>query len=91
MALKSCKGFFAVKFRTVFRLFRHRVNASSNSATVKLFTVFKMCRHRVKAVLDPEIMKMLPRSYLGTRIPHSILEYNLLAIEIKVLFLRLTM
>ena len=31
---------------------RHRVNASSNFATVTFFIVFKMCRHRVNAVLD---------------------------------------
>ena len=52
MASKSCKEFFTVKSRTVFKLLRHRVNASSNSATVTFFTVFKMCRHRVNAVLD---------------------------------------
>ena len=38
--------------RHVFKLFRPRVNASSNFATVTFFTVFKMCRHRVNAVLD---------------------------------------
>ena len=39
--------------------------------------------------LDPEIRKMLVNSKL--RIPHSILIHDLLAIEIKVLFLTLTM
>ena len=52
MASKSCKEFLSVKSPTVFKLFRHRVNASSNSATLTVFTVFKMCRHRVNAVLD---------------------------------------
>ena len=51
MASKSCNDFFSVKFRNVFKLFLHRVNASSNFATVTFFTVFKMCRHRVNAVL----------------------------------------
>ena len=51
MASKSCKELLTVKSRTVFKLFRHRVNASSNSATVTFFIVFKMCRHRVNAVL----------------------------------------
>ena len=51
MASKSCKEFLTVKSRTVFKLFWHRVNASSNLATVTFFTVFKMCRHRVNAVL----------------------------------------
>ena len=51
MASKSCKEFLTVKSRTVFKLFRHRVNASSNSATVTFFTVFKMCQHCVNAVL----------------------------------------
>ena len=53
LASKSCNEFFTVKFRTVFKLFRYRVNASSNFATVTFFTVFKMCRHRVNAVLGP--------------------------------------
>ena len=56
MASKSRKEFLIVKFRSVFKLFRHRVNASSNSATVTFFTVFKMCRHRVNAVLDEKIL-----------------------------------
>ena len=51
MASKSCKEFFTFKFRTVFKLFRHHVNARSNSATVTFFNVFKMCWHRVNAVL----------------------------------------
>ena len=33
--------------------------------------------------LDPAIRKMPVRGILGTRIPHSILACNLLAIEIK--------
>ena len=41
--------------------------------------------------LDLEIRKMLERACLGTRIPHSILVNNLLTIEIKILFLTLTM
>ena len=36
---KSCNEFFTVKFPTVFKLFQHRVNASSNFATVTFFTV----------------------------------------------------
>ena len=55
MAAKSCKAFHTVKSRTVFKLFRHPVNASSNSATVTFVTIFKMCRHRVNAVLEKEI------------------------------------
>ena len=42
---------FTVKFLTVFKLCRYRVNASSNFATVTFFTVFKMCRYRVNAVV----------------------------------------
>ena len=53
MASKSCNQLFTDKFLTVFKLFRHRVNASSDFATVTFFTVFKMCRHRVNAVLFP--------------------------------------
>ena len=52
MASKSCQEFLTVKFPAIFKLFRHRVNASSNSATVTFFTVFKMCRHCVNAVLN---------------------------------------
>ena len=67
MASKSCKEFPTVKSRTVFKLFRHRVNASSNSATVTFFTVFKMCRHRVNAVsviqnLSMTELKMVERN-----------------------------
>ena len=51
LASQSCNELFTCKFPTVFKLFRHRVNASSNFATVTFFTVFKMCRHRVNAVL----------------------------------------
>ena len=36
--------------------------------------------------LDPKIRKALVSACLGTMIPHSILVYNLLAIEIKVYF-----
>ena len=50
LASKSCNELFTCKFSTVFKLFRYRVNASSNFATVTFFTVFKMCRHRVNAV-----------------------------------------
>ena len=52
MASKSCKEFLTVKFHIVFKLFRYRVNASSNFATVTFFIVFKMCWHRVNAVLN---------------------------------------
>ena len=51
MASESCKEFLTVKFHTIFKLFRYRVNASSNFAAVTFFIVFKMCRHRVNAVL----------------------------------------
>ena len=34
MSSKSCKEFLTAKFPTVSELFRHRVNATSNSATV---------------------------------------------------------
>ena len=50
LASKSYKEFYSVIFPTVFKLLRHRVNASSNSATVTFFIVFKMCRHRVNTV-----------------------------------------
>ena len=50
LASKSCNEFFTVRFPPVFKLFRYRVNASSNFATVTFFTVFKMCRHCVNAV-----------------------------------------
>ena len=55
MASKYCKEFLTVKFHTVFKLFRYRVNASSNCAAVTFFTVFKMCRHRVNAVLNKNL------------------------------------
>ena len=51
LAPKSCNEFFTVRFPTVLELFRYRVSASSNFATVTFFTDFKMCRHRVNAVL----------------------------------------
>ena len=50
LASKSCNESFSVKFPTVFKLCRYRLNASSNFATVTVFTVFKMCRHRVNAI-----------------------------------------
>ena len=59
MASKSCKEFLTVKFHIVFKLFRYRVNASSNFAAVTFFTVFKMCRHRVNAVLVLNIVHIL--------------------------------
>ena len=46
----------------------------------------KITRH-----LDPEIRKMPVKAYYRTRIPHSILVYDLLAVEIKMLFQKLTM
>ena len=46
----------------------------------------KITRH-----CDQEIRKIPARVCLGTRIPHSILVRNLLAIEIKILLLKLTM
>ena len=52
LASKSWNEFFTVIFRTVFKLFRHRLNASSNFATVTFFTVFKMCRHCVHVVFS---------------------------------------
>ena len=54
MASKSCKEFLTFKFPTVFKLFRHRVNASSNSATVKFFAVFvpASCERSLKKRLD---------------------------------------
>ena len=51
MALKSSNEFFTIRFPTVFKLLRYRVNASSNFAAVTFFTVFQLCRHRVKGVL----------------------------------------
>ena len=41
LASKSCNEFFTVKFPTVFKFFRYRVNASSNFATVTFFTFSK--------------------------------------------------
>ena len=60
MASKSCKEFLTVIPRTVFKLFRHRVNASSNSAIVTFFTVFKMCQHRLEAVLVSKLYSTYP-------------------------------
>ena len=51
LASQSCNELFTGKFSTFFKLFQHRVNASSNFATVTFFIVFKMCRLRVNAVL----------------------------------------
>ena len=41
--------------------------------------------------LDPEIRKLLVRACLGMLIPPSILEYDLPAIEIDILFQKMTM
>ena len=41
---------FLPQASTVFELFRHRVNASSNFGTFTFFIIFEMCRHRVNAV-----------------------------------------
>ena len=41
--------------------------------------------------LDPEPRKCWYETCFGTIIPHSILVYDLLAIEIEILFLKLTM
>ena len=49
-ASKPCNKFLTIKFPTTFKLFQHRVNASSNFADVAFFTIFKMCQHRVNAV-----------------------------------------
>ena len=40
---------------------------------------------------DPEIWKMLLRACLGTKIPHSILVYNLPSIVIRIQHLKLAM
>ena len=45
----------------------------------------KVARH-----LEPEIRKCLKGACLGTKIPNTILVHNLLTIEVKVLFLKLT-
>ena len=50
LAPKSCNDFFAIKYPTVFKLLRHRVNANSDFATVTVFSVVKVCRHRVNVV-----------------------------------------
>ena len=50
LASKSCNEFFTVIIPTVFKLFRHSLNASSNFASVTFFTVFEMCRHRLNQV-----------------------------------------
>ena len=49
-SIKVQERVFTINFPTVFKLCRHRVNASSNFAAVTFFTVFKMYRHRVNAV-----------------------------------------
>ena len=41
--------------------------------------------------LDPEIKKMLVKGIIRTRIPHCTLVHDFFAIEIKILFLNLTM
>ena len=41
-------------------------------------------------LLDPEITKMQARVCIGKRIPHLILVYDLLVIDIKILFLKLS-
>ena len=51
LASRSWSEFITAKF-PVLKFFRHRVDASSNFATVKIFTVFKMCRHRVNAAIS---------------------------------------
>ena len=55
-SIKVQERVFTINFPTVFKLCRHRVNASSNLAPVTFFTVFKMCWHRVNAVLDEKIL-----------------------------------
>ena len=50
MASKPCSQSCTVSFPNVFKLFRHRVNASSNFAAVTFLTVFRMCWHRVNVV-----------------------------------------
>ena len=104
MASKSINELFTGKFPTVFKLFRHRVNASSNFATGTFFIVFKMCRHRVNAVLvekilygkithhlGPEIRKKLVRGMFGNKNSGFILVNNLLSIEIEIQFLEVAM
>ena len=68
-----------------------------------IFTIFKieMLIFRLKANLDERILfgkiihhlglESWQRVHLGTRIPHSILVHDLLAIEIRILFLKLAM
>ena len=41
-------------------------------------------------ILDPEIRKMLVMANLGTRISHFIQVLDLLAVEMKIVFLKLT-
>ena len=46
----------------------------------------KISFDNITHLIDPEIRKMLEKVFLGTKIPHSILVNDLLAIEIKIHF-----
>ena len=52
----DCDEFVTVKFPSVFKLCRYRVNAGSNLSTVTFGTVSKMCRHRVNAVQVSDVI-----------------------------------
>ena len=48
---RDCNELTTVEFPTVFILYRYRMDARSNFATVTFCTLFKVCQHRVSAVL----------------------------------------
>ena len=66
-------------FKTEMLVFQSKPNLEENIFMVKSFNQF-----------DLEIRIILVRTCLGTRIPNSIPVHHLLAIEIKILFLRVT-
>ena len=60
------------------------------SSSQRLTSMIKFCVVRSLSHLDPDTRKMLVRACLGERV-HNVLVHNLLAMEIKILFLKLTM
>ena len=71
-------------------IFKTEISIYQSKANLDEKILFGKIHGKISRHLDPEIKKM-PVRCVGISITPCILVYNLLAIEIKILFLKLTM
>ena len=75
-----CDEQYVTDIQTEMLIYQSRVNLDG-----------KILFGNIPHLIDPEIRNCWYRAYLGTKIPHSILLYNLPSIEIQILYLKLAM